>query len=155
MPAARSAAYAPDDPAGLDELTVSELLALLGVLHGSPADVGPRRAELVERFALAPLADRRLAELSRGQRRRASLVAALQLSAPLILVDEATATLDTAAVAALRVTLLEAAAHGAGVLLAAHDHAFVAGIADVVLELRRGALVPAGGRRCRREPALV
>ena len=54
-----------------------------------------------EAFALPPLLDRQLGELSRGQRRRAALVAALQLDVPLLIVDEATATLDAAAVDAL------------------------------------------------------
>ena len=144
--AARAVAYVPDEPTGLDELTVRELVSLLAVLHRRDGDVAERRAELVDRFALGPLADRRLSELSRGQRRRVSLVAALQLDAPLVLVDEATAALDVDAAAALRVTLLEAADRGAGVLVAAHDAAFVRDTADTVVEL------PGVGSSVRFEP---
>ena len=98
----RAVAFVPDEPAGLDELTVRELLSLLAVLHRVDAGVvDRRRGALVEAFALPPLLDRQLGELSRGQRRRAALVAALQLDVPLLIVDEATATLDAAAVDAL------------------------------------------------------
>jgi ABC-type multidrug transport system ATPase subunit len=153
--AARSGGFVPDEPGGLDELTVGELLSLLAVLHGAAPGVGRRRGELVARFALAPLLDRRLEELSRGQRRRSSLAAVLQLETPVVLVDEATAALDDAAVEALQVTLVEAAGRGAAVLVAAHDAGFLARTADSIVELRHGVVCPVGTRRRPRDLAVV
>jgi ABC-2 type transport system ATP-binding protein len=153
VPAARAVAYVPDDPAGLDELTVRELLSLLSVLHGA-RDTARRPTELVERFALEALLDRRLGELSRGQRRRAALVAALQLDAALVLVDEATAALDDSSVRALIVTLAAAAARGAGILVATHDRAFVCAVADEIVELAHGTVVSPVLESCG-EPAAV
>ena len=152
--AARGTALVPDEPSGLDELTVWELLVLLAVLHGASDQVERRRTVLTEAFELAPLFQRRLGELSRGQRRRAALVAALQLDAQLVLVDEATATLDADSVGALQDALVSVAARGAGVLLATHDRRFLEAIADDVVTLDRGALVPDPIGRCR-EPVLV
>ena len=100
-----------------------------------------RRESLVERFALYPLLQRRLGELSRGQRRRIALVAALQLDVPLVLVDEATATLDAAAIAALRTAIADCARRGAGVLLASHDALFVSAVADEIAVLVDGEVV--------------
>jgi ABC-type multidrug transport system ATPase subunit len=147
LSAARAVAYVPDEPTGLDELTVRELLSLLAVLHGSRPGVARRRQELVDRFTLGVLRDRRLAELSRGQRRRVSLVAAFQLGMPLVLVDEATAALDVDAADALRVTLREAADRGAGALVAAHDPAFVRDTADAVVEVPGAPARPLRERR--------
>ena len=138
--AARSLALVPDDPSGLDELSVREHAALLHALHRTEG-AGARRSELVEAFELAPLLDRSLGALSRGQRRRAALAAAFALDVPLLLVDEATTTLDQAAVAALCDAIADAAARGAGILLATHDREFVSAVCDTVLELRDGEIV--------------
>ena len=154
LQAARAAAFVPDEPAGLDELTVRELLSLLAVLHGAGSLAVRRRAELAEGFALVPLLDRRVGELSRGQRRRAAIVAALQLDAVLVLVDEATAALDSSSIGALREALAGVAARGAGVLLAGHDRLFIDAVADEVCELDHGAIVPSARARCR-EPVAV
>ena len=156
----RAVAFVPDEPAGLDELTVSELLSLLAVLHRVDAGVvDSRRGALVEAFALPPLLDRQLGELSRGQRRRAALVAALQLDVPLLIVDEATATLDTAAVDALGDAIAGWAHRGGGVVVASHDRAFVDAVSDEIVVLSAGEIVGRSApvprvERCREPVAL-
>ena len=157
--AARAVAFVPDDPSGLDELTALELLTLLAVLHGAPASAAARRAALADAFELAPLLARQVGELSRGQRRKTALVGALQLDVPLLLVDEATATLDAAAVVALRDAIDAWAGRGGGVVLASHDRVFVDTVADVVVPLAGGAIQPhpsvIGQARRSCEPAAV
>lgn len=140
LAAARLLTLVPDDPAGLDELTVREHAALLFALHRSESSLA-RWAVLAESFELTPLFGRGLGTLSRGQRRRAALVAAFALDVPLLLVDEATTTLDRTAVAALCDAIADATGRGTGVLLATHDREFVSTVCDTVLELRRGAVV--------------
>jgi ABC-type multidrug transport system ATPase subunit len=137
--AARSAALVPDDPGGLDELTVAEYLDLVGALHGLGGRT--RRDEVSAKLALEPLLAARLGSLSRGQRRRASLAAALGLDAPLVLVDEATEALDADTVVALAHELARAAARGGGVLLASHDMTFVSAVCDTVVRLEHGAVL--------------
>ncbi len=159
LAASRAVAFVPDEPAGLDELTVRELLSLLAVLHRADAEVVRRRVTLAEAFALPPLLDRQLGELSRGQRRRTALVAALQLHVPLLIVDEATATLDAAAVDALGDAIAGWVRRGGGVLVASHDRTFVGAVADEIVVLSAGeiddraASVPVG-ERCREPVAL-
>jgi ABC-2 type transport system ATP-binding protein len=140
LAAAKAVAFVPDEPSGFDEITVNELLLLLARLHRVER-AERRRTRLIEAFALAPLLGRRLGELSRGQRRRSALVAALQLDTPLLVVDEATATLDAVAVEALASAVGRAAARGGAVLLASHDEAFIRAVTDDVVTLAEGRIV--------------
>jgi ABC-2 type transport system ATP-binding protein len=140
----RHLAFVPDEPQGLDELTVVEFLALLHALHQAPHGFEARAERLL---ALLPLARRRhvqLGALSRGLRRQVSVVGALALATPLLVVDEATAALDPEAVVVLREGLAAAAARGAGVLLATQDLDFAERVCDGVTLLRDGVTVAAG-----------
>ena len=60
-----------------------------------------RSQALAHAFGLEERLDQRVGTLSRGLRRQVSAVAALSLGTPLVLVDEATATLDPEAVVVL------------------------------------------------------
>jgi ABC-2 type transport system ATP-binding protein len=134
-------ALVPDDPAGLDELTVDEHVALLRALSGASAAAGE---SALAALSLAPLRHTRTGALSRGQRRRVALAAALASEPRLLLVDEATATLDAEATAVTRRLLRSSASGGAAVLLASHDLSFVEAVADRVLLMRRGRIVGSG-----------
>jgi ABC-2 type transport system ATP-binding protein len=138
MAARRSVALVPDEPAGLDELTVSELVRLMGALAAASSLPG---AEAVAHFDLASVCDVRLGALSRGLRRRAALAAALAAAPVLLLVDEASATLDEAAVGALVASLRRHAARGGAAVVATHDLAFARRAADRAVLLSEGAVV--------------
>ena len=80
------------------------------------------RAELlIDAFGLGGRSSSALGTLSRGLRRQASAVAALSLAPPLVLIDEATATLDPEAVIVLSEAVDALARRGSGVLLATQD----------------------------------
>jgi ABC-2 type transport system ATP-binding protein len=154
LPARRACAFVPDEPHGLDELTVRELLALVRALHrlesrglerrGADDRFEARAARLLDAFGLAPRAGVRLGALSHGLRRQASIVAAAALAPRLLVVDEATATLDPEAVIVLRETLRALARRGSGVLVATQDLHFAEQVADTVFLLNRGRLVAHG-----------
>ncbi len=145
--ARRALAYVPDDPGGLDELTVAEHVRLVLTLHDA-GERGRRRAHVVaESLGLTARLHARLGSLSRGLRRQAALVAGLAVDAPLIVVDEATATLDPEAVVVLREALRLRAAAGAAVLLATQDLHFADDLCDTVVVLSRGRVVASGGPR--------
>ena len=88
-------------------------------------------------------ADRLLGErgsgLSSGQRRRIGIARALVRHAPVLLLDEPTAGLDSAAEAAVVRAIRDAAQTGAAVLVVAHRPGAVAG-ADRVVEVRAEAV---------------
>lgn len=145
--ARRRLGYVPDEPGGLEELTVAEFVDLVGALHGSP-DGFARRAELLlDAFALTSRRRDSLATLSRGLRRQASIVAACALAPPLLVVDEATATLDPEAVIVLREALRAVASRGGAVLVASQDLHFAETVCDEVWLLARGATVASGSLR--------
>lgn len=82
----------------LDYLSVIENI-LLPLRLGS-SKVGPserhRAAELAERMGIGDKLDRRIDQLSQGERQRAAVCRALLLRPPLILADEPTGNLDPA-----------------------------------------------------------
>jgi ABC-2 type transport system ATP-binding protein len=137
-------AYVPDEPDGLDELAVSEYLSLVRALYRAGAAFDVRAAALCDAFGLASRLRIRLGALSHGQRRVVSIVAALALARPLLVVDEATAALDPEAVVVLREALRAAAANGAGVLVATQDLSFAERVCDDVVLLSEGRVVARG-----------
>jgi len=91
--------------------------------------------EALERCGVAGLADRRVAELSSGERERVALARALAPRPGLVIADEPTARLDQAnALAAARLLLGVARETGAAVVCASHDPILIE-LADDVLPL--------------------
>ncbi|RDI74573.1 ABC-type multidrug transport system ATPase component [Gaiella occulta] len=134
----------PDEPAGFDELTVGELVALVHGLWRAGDEATVRARVLLDAFGLAPRAGQRLGSLSRGLRRQASIVAAFSLAPPLVLVDEATATLDPEAIVVLDEAMRALASRGCGVLLATQDLAFADASCDELVLLAQGRVVERG-----------
>jgi ABC-type multidrug transport system ATPase subunit len=143
--AARAAAVlVPDEPSGFDELSVTEYIALVHALW-PPEDLAAERARLLAAaFGLETRRKQRLGTLSRGLRRQVAAVAALSLAPPLVLVDEATATLDPEAVVVLGEAVTALAARGCGILLATQDLGFAGAVCQEVVVLPRGAVVDRG-----------
>jgi ABC-2 type transport system ATP-binding protein len=137
-------ASVPDEPTGLDELSVAELLELTASLWRAGSDFARRSEVLLGVFGLRERARSQLVSLSHGQRRLVSVVAAVALDRPLLLVDEATAALDPEAVIGLREVVRTAAEHGTGVLVATQDLHFAELVCDRVTLLSAGRLVAEG-----------
>ena len=137
-------ASVPDEPSGLDELSVAELLQLTASLWRAGNDYARRAELLLGVFGLRERARSQLVSLSHGQRRLASVVAAVALDRPLLLIDEATAALDPEAVIALREVVRAAAERGAGVVVATQDLHFAELVCDRVTLLNAGRVVADG-----------
>lgn len=75
----------------------------------------------IEQLGLAELSHRQLAALSGGLRQRTLIAQALVQEAPLILLDEPEAGLDTAARATIRQALREAYSEGTTIVIATHE----------------------------------
>ena len=140
-----AAAFVPDSPRGFDELTVAEYLDLVRALYGEPAGFRERADLLLAAFGLTRRRVSALRTLSTGMRRQVSIVAAAATQPPLLVVDEATATLDPEAVVVLREVVRGLAASGrGGVLLATQDLAFAESVCSRLYLLHRGAVVTSG-----------
>ncbi len=133
-------AYVSGEPSLWPALTGAETLVLLANVRGA-TDVG-YRDELVERFQLD--ADKKIRALSKGNRQKVQLVAALATRADLLLLDEPTSGLDPLMEVAFRDCIKEAKERGQTVFLSSHILSEVEALCDRVGILRGGRLVDEG-----------
>ena len=118
-------------------MTVEELIGF--VARYRPQWDRELAGRLRESFGLAP--DRRVGELSRGQRAMAGLLLALAFRPGLLLLDEPTSGLDVAARRLFYETVLaEYQAEGGTILVASHQVHEIAGLVDHLGILREGRL---------------
>jgi len=133
----RHLGYVCGDVALWPQLTGREVLHLLGSLSGS-VDTA-YRDELLERLDLDP--SRRIRTLSKGNRQKVALVAALMHRPDVLLLDEPTAGLDPLKEAEFQQIVREAAARGQTVFLSSHILDEVEDVCSRVAILREGRLV--------------
>jgi ABC-type lipoprotein export system ATPase subunit len=125
----------------LEELTAQENVELPALLAGRTPAVARRRAvQLLDQVGLADRASHLPSSLSGGQRQRVAIARALANDPAVVLADEPTGNLDSAAtVEVLR--LLEALHHqGLTIVVATHDER-IAATADRLVSMRDGGFV--------------
>ena len=125
----------------IDELTARENVELPALLAGqSPRAAKRQAADLLERVGLADRATFLPAALSGGQRQRVAIARALSNDPLVVLADEPTGNLDSAAT--LEVLRLFDRLHAAGqtMVIVTHDPR-VAATADRLISMRDGAFV--------------
>jgi ABC-2 type transport system ATP-binding protein len=136
----RRVAYVAGEPFLWPSLTGEETLEFLARLHG-----GTDRAYrdlLVDRFALET--SKKVRALSKGNRQKVQLIAALATRADLLLLDEPTSGLDPLMEMAFRASIAEAKERGQAVFLSSHILSEVEAVGDRVGILRAGKLVDEG-----------
>nr|WP_205629378.1 ABC transporter ATP-binding protein [Jiangella muralis] len=125
----------------MDELTALENVELPALLAGhSPRAAKARAAELLDRVGLTTKAGALPTTLSGGQRQRVAVARALSNEPVLVLADEPTGNLDSAAT--LDVLRLFEDLHDAGqtLVIVTHDER-IAATADRLITMRDGAFV--------------
>jgi putative ABC transport system ATP-binding protein len=125
----------------MEELTAVENVELPALLAGrSPRAARRRAAELLERVGLADRASFLPSALSGGQRQRVAIARALSNEPLVVLADEPTGNLDSAAT--LDVLRLFESLHSAGqtLVIVTHD-ARIAATADRLISMRDGAFI--------------
>jgi iron complex transport system ATP-binding protein len=150
---ARHVALVPQVPVMPAELTVREYVLLgrtphLGYLASEGRSDHVAVGTALQRLDLVSLAQRRLDSLSGGERQRATLARALAQEAPILLLDEPTASLDVGRqqqVLELVDVLRET--EGLTVVSAMHDLTLASEYADRLLLLSGGELVADGFAR--------
>lgn len=122
-------------------LTVAENIALSAIVGNQRERLWrPRTVELLDRLGIAHLARRYPHELSGGQRQRVAVARAIYSRPTILLADEPTGNLDSAAGAAVLELVREAVSASRCGLLVTHDiHA--AATADRVFAFRDGRIV--------------
>ena len=136
----RRVAYVAGEPFLWPSLTSAETFEFLARVHGG-TDIA-YRDELVERFRLE--ANKKIRALSKGNRQKVQLIAALATRAELLLLDEPTSGLDPLMEVAFRECIEEAKRRGQTVFLSSHILSEVEALCDRVGILRAGRLVDEG-----------
>jgi iron complex transport system ATP-binding protein len=147
---ARRFAYLPQGHLVHWPLPARDIVALGRYPHGAtdPARLTAKDAEAVLRAMQAAdvmdFSERRVTELSGGERSRVALARALAVEAPVILADEPVSSLDPRHQLDVMKTLRAAADKGALVIVVTHDLGLAARFADTALVLSDGRLVSQG-----------
>jgi len=146
---ARRVAYLPQKPEAAWPISVRALVALGRFAHGAPPErLGEEdRAAVSAAIAacdLGGLEDRRLDELSGGERARAHLARALAQGAPLLALDEPNAGLDPAQTLAMADIFVRHAGGDGAVLFSTHDVGLAARAAGHVILMRTGRVIAEG-----------
>jgi ABC-2 type transport system ATP-binding protein len=136
----RRVAYVAGEPFLWPSLTSEETFAFLARLHGS-TDTAYRDA-LVERFQLDT--SKKIRALSKGNRQKVQLIAALATRADLLILDEPTSGLDPLMEVAFGESVHEAKERGQTVFLSSHILSEVEALCERVGILREGRLVDEG-----------
>jgi putative ABC transport system ATP-binding protein/macrolide transport system ATP-binding/permease protein len=114
---------------------------LAAQLRGARVDDDELR-DLLGRLGLADRADHRPAQLSGGEQQRLAVACGVVGDPALVVADEPTAELDTAAAERVLTAMEELASSGVGFVLSSHDPRVMA-IADGFVRLDHGRLVAA------------
>ncbi len=133
-------AYVAGEPALWPNLTGAETLAFLASVRGSTDTA--YRDELVKRFELD--VDKKVRALSKGNKQKVQLVAALATRADLLIFDEPTSGLDPLMEVQFRDCAQEAKSRGQTILLSSHILSEVEALCDRIGILRAGRLVDEG-----------
>lgn len=124
----------------IEDLTVSSNVDLPARLLGRPRrSAGRDAAELLERLGLGARADAWPSQLSGGEQQRVAIARALATRPAVVLADEPTGALDSAATAAVIDLLRAACDEGQTILMVTHDPS-VAAAADRVAWMRDGTV---------------
>jgi putative ABC transport system ATP-binding protein len=125
----------------MDELTAVENVELPALLAGTPSRPARRAAiALLDAVGLADRERHRPAELSGGQKQRVAIARALVNRPTVLLADEPTGNLDTAATIEVLRLFDRLRAEGQTLVVVTHDQR-TAATADRMVSMRDGALV--------------
>jgi iron complex transport system ATP-binding protein len=131
-------------------LPARDIVALGRYPHGAtdPSRLTPKDSDAVLRAMqvadVVAFSERRVTELSGGERSRVALARVFAVEAPVILADEPTSALDPRHQIDVMKSLRKAADNGTLVIVVTHDLGLAARFADTVLVLSDGRLVSHG-----------
>ncbi len=124
----------------VSNMTVADNIELPALMSGmTRREAARRREELLGRLGLSGKAGLPPARLSGGEQQRVALARALAHRPSLLLADEPTGSLDSAAAASVLGLLRDAHADGQAILLVTHD-ARVASLAERVISMFDGMI---------------
>jgi lipopolysaccharide export system ATP-binding protein len=143
--AAAGMGWLPQECASFDELSVREnMLALLEIMPLSRAERRERLERLLGLLGLGPVADRRYALLSGGERRRLEIAKTLASDPRALLLDEPFSGIDPPAAEEIAAIVKKLAGRGMAVLLTDHNIPMTFAFAEYVYLLVAGEIICEG-----------
>lgn len=146
---ARRVAYVPQAQAGIFPFSALDIVLMGRTAHGSlfagPTNEDRRIAQqALDDLGIGALAMRDITRLSGGQRQLVVIARAIAQAAPLIIMDEPTASLDYGNQVVVLQKIRQLADRGIGILLSTHDpdHAFA--VATSVCLMQDGTVMAKG-----------
>jgi len=133
----QSLAVEPSFPATVADIVEMGRWGDLGPLRRLGPEDRERVRQAIEEMGLAGVAERRIGEVSGGERRRALLAQVIAQDAALILLDEPFTDIDRPTADSARALIRRWAAEGRTVMVATHDLERAATEYDLVLALNR------------------
>jgi sodium transport system ATP-binding protein len=135
----------PDVSGLYPRLTARETIRYFGELQGlDPKTIEARIEVLLDELDLRPVADRRTAGFSHGERTKVALARALVHSPRNVLLDEPTNGLDVMSTRALREMVRRMRSDGRCVILSSHVMQEVSALCDSIVVISRGKVVAQG-----------
>lgn len=131
--------YLPGDFRIWGRVKAAGCLRLFGALGSRDDRIEKRRRELAERLDIGM--DRRVGDLSKGNRQKMAVISAFQHGPDVLILDEPTAGLDPLVRQVVMDLIRETAEEGAAVLLSSHDLGEVSAICGRAAILREGRLI--------------
>ena len=137
--------YVPEEAALYESLSVREFLEFVARARGLRPEAFERRgAALVRAFGLEGLLDDLIGTLSRGNRQRVAIVAALLHDPEVLVLDEPVMGLDPASARVLREYLVELRGRGRAILLSTHILGVAEALCDKVAIMSEGRVLAEG-----------
>jgi iron complex transport system ATP-binding protein len=146
---ARRIAYVPQAQDTAFPYTASDLVLMgrvahRGVFAAPTKDDREIAQDALSQLGIAELAMREVTTLSGGQRQLVIVARAMAQSAPLIVMDEPTASLDFGNQVAVLAEIRKLAARGTGVILSTHDPDQAFAVGNRVALMQNGVIVAQG-----------
>ena len=142
LEAKRLVGYVPENAAAFTLLTAREYLELTGDLYEVPTQTLPGRIDrLLENLGLRDCADRRIDTLSKGQKQKTALAAALVHDPQVLILDEPLSGLDVNPARTIKELLVGLAARNRTILFCSHVLEVVERICHRVVVLHEGRIV--------------
>jgi len=144
--AKRIMAWVSDEPMLYDQLTPLEYLDFVAGLWGVEAKRATARArDLLSWLGLAPHADERCGQFSKGMRQKLALAGALVHEPKLIILDEPFTGLDAGSSRVVKDVLRERVRDGCSVIMTTHILEVAERMADRIGVMANGRLIADGG----------
>jgi ABC-2 type transport system ATP-binding protein len=129
-------------------LTVRDNLLTFARFHGIPAQEARRRAlDVMDRFAIAAEADRKVQDLSGGYRRRVQVAKTFMVETPVLFLDEFSTGMDPILKRAIMGYLRESASSGRTIILTTQILSEAEELCDDILIMNHGRQVARGDLR--------